>query len=102
MSTNTSRLTLSEAAVSRLERAVARLEKCLSDRIIPGTAPREAPAKNPDMFRASPQSQDLFGADELARAHQDYAKLESASRTVEQRIDQVVDRLQTLMEPEAR
>jgi exonuclease VII small subunit len=67
-----------DAALQRLDQAIARLERAL-------------PA-------APPRAPDLFGGDELNRARQDYAQLDQASRQVEARLDQMADRLQTLLE----
>lgn len=68
-----------DAALNRLDRAIAKLECALP----------AAPARTPD----------LFGGDELSRVKQDYAKLDQASRQVEAKLDGMVDRLQDLLEP---
>lgn len=79
MSDSSSRWSKTDAALHRLDQAVARLERALP------AAPSRAP--------------DLFGGDELPRLRQDYAKLDQASRQVEARLDDMADRLQTLLEP---
>jgi hypothetical protein len=74
----TSRWAKTDAALDRLDRAISRLE---------GATPAKASA-----------TPDLFGGAELARARQDNARLEQASRQVEARLDAVADRLQDLLE----
>ncbi len=86
----TLRLTKTEAALERLDQAIARLEL--------------AAAAAPDGLTSSasaPKSQampDLFGHEELTRVREDYARLDQASRNVESRLDAMADRLQTLLE----
>ncbi len=89
----TLRLTKTEAALERLDQAINRLE-------LTATAAPEAPA-SPASAPKSSAIPDLFGHDELTRARQDYARLDQASRQVENRLDAMADRLQTLLEPEA-
>ena len=79
-----------DAALDRLEAAVARLEKAAVAAPVP--APPPAP---PSKSAATP---DLFGDDELNRARQDYARLDQASRQVETRLGAMADRLQSLIE----
>jgi hypothetical protein len=93
MSNQPSPTPLSEAALTRLETAVARLEKAMTA----PAKPKAAPAR--DLFAPAADSSDLFAGDELTRSKQDYARLEGATRKVEERIDDMVDRLQTMLEP---
>ena len=79
LSTASTRWAKTDAALNRLDQAIARLE-----RAIPAS-----PARAPD----------LFGGDELSQVKQDYAKLDQASRQVEAKLDGMVDRLQDLLEP---
>jgi len=80
----TLRFSKTDAALDRLDQAITRLERALA----------EAPAPS-----AKPSgTADLFGHDELTRARQDYARLDQASRQVEDRLDAMADRLQTLLE----
>lgn len=87
----TLRLTKTDAALERLDQAIARLEKAAAAvptaLVLPGTAAARSSAMP-----------DLFGHDELTRARQDYARLDQASRQVENRLDAMADRLQTLLE----
>ncbi len=89
----TLRFTKTEAALERLDQAIARLEKAAAASPVPITAPAPAPK--------SAAMPDLFGHDELTRARQDYARLDQASRVVESRLDAMADRLQTLLEHSA-
>ena len=83
-----------DAALDRLEGAIARLEKVVAE--APAPAPvAAAPAPAPSKSAAMP---DLFGNDDLSSARQDYAKLDQASRQVENRLDAMADRLQSLIE----
>ncbi len=79
-----------DAALDRLEAAIARLEKAVAE--APAAAPAPAPSAK------SSAIPDLFGNDELDRTRQDYARLDQASRQVETRLDAMADRLQTLIE----
>ena len=86
----TLRFTKTDAALERLDQAIARLEK------IAAAAPTALAAPAPTA--KSSAMPDLFGHDELTRARQDYARLDQASRQVEGRLDAMADRLQTLLE----
>ena len=83
----TLRFAKTDAALDRLDKAITRLEKALA----------EAPPPAPPAPKASAMP-DLFGHDELTRAKQDYARLDHASREVEERLDAMADRLQTILE----
>jgi hypothetical protein len=67
-------LSRSRAAIARLEQALQRLEGVMR-----------------------PQNGDLFHTDGLHRARQDYACLDEATKTVEARLDDIIDRLQLLL-----
>ncbi len=77
MTASSARLDKTDAALQRLENAVARLEW-----VLPGA---QLPAP------------DLFGTDALAVARQDYVRLDQATRHVEDRIGLMVDRLQAIL-----
>lgn len=85
----TLRFTKTDAALERLDQAINRLEQAAA------AAPQALAAPKAAKHSALP---DLFGHDELTRARQDYARLEQASRQVENRLDAMADRLQTLLE----
>jgi hypothetical protein len=78
MSSETSRWAKTDAALNRIDQAIARLEAMM-------TVPE-------------PKMPDLFGNDDLGRARKDYAKLDQASRQVEARLDDMATRLQALLE----
>lgn len=85
----TLRFAKTDAALERLDQAIARLEAAAA--AVPAAlAPKPA--------KAGSALPDLFGHDELAQARQDYARLDQASRQVENRLDAMADRLQTLLE----
>ncbi len=84
------RFAKTDAALERLDQAIARLEAAAA------AAPAELAAA-PKAARSSAMP-DLFGHDELAKARQDYARLDQASRQVESRLDSMADRLQTLLD----
>ena len=86
----TLRFTKTDAALDRLDQAIARLEKT--------AAGMPAPIAIPASSAKSSGMPDLFGNDELTRSRQDYARLDQASRQVETRLDAMADRLQTLLE----
>jgi hypothetical protein len=81
LSTSSSRWSKTDAALNRLDQAIARLERAL-----------------PAGASAPPRAPDLFAGDELSRVRQDYSKLDQASRQVEAKLDSMVDRLQDLLE----
>lgn len=78
MPSTSARWAKTDLALQRLDRAIARLEQA-----VPPTLPRIP---------------DLFSGDEVTRASQDYAKLDRASREVEARLDEMVDRLHAILE----
>ena len=86
----TLRFAKTDAALDRLDQAIARLEAAAM------AAPTE-PAV-PKAAKQSAAMPDLFGHDELTKARQDYARLDQASRQVEGRLDSMADRLQTLLD----
>ena len=88
----TLRFTKTEAALERLDQAIARLEKAAA------AAPAALAVPAPPAPAKSSAMPDLFGHDELTRARQDYARLDHASRQVEGRLDAMADRLQLLLE----
>ena len=90
----TLRFIKTDAALDRLEAAIARLEKAVAE--APAPAPSAAPS--PGMSAKSSTMPDLFGNEELNHTRQDYARLEQASRQVETRLDTMADRLQSLIE----
>ena len=82
----TLRFAKTDAALERLDQAIARLEAATASAAL---APKPA--------KASSALPDLFGH-ELDQARQDYARLDQASRQVETRLDAMADRLQTLLD----
>lgn len=88
----TLRFTKTDAALERLDQAIARLEKAAA------AVPAALAVPAPTPAAKSSAMPDLFGHDELTRARQDYARLDQASRQVETRLDAMADRLQTLLE----
>ena len=62
-------------AIGRLERSVQRLEKAMAG-----------------------HHGDLFLAQELTDAREDYARLDGATRLVEERLDGVIERLKVILE----
>jgi hypothetical protein len=87
----TLRFAKTDAALDRLDKVIARLEKTLDET----PAPAQAAAAPAPKSAAIP---DLFGDTELPQTRQDYAKLDQASRHVEARLDTLADRLQTILD----
>jgi len=84
----TLRFAKTDAALERLDQAIDRLELAAAAAPAALTAKAAKPSALPD----------LFGADELGQARQDYARLDQATRQVEGRLDAMADRLQTLLD----